>query len=81
MANAFAQDDVELGPFEEKCASTEERTLAEAKPMKPTSASWRLRSVARLPNHRILSELLQLTREHSRLEAELLVFLGELDAR
>lgn len=41
----------------------------------------RQRSIERLPNHRVLSELLNLNRQQRRFEAELLLFLGELDRR
>ncbi len=46
-----------------------------------SSLSARLRSISQLPNHSIVPQLLQLNQQNRRLEAELLLYLGELDRR
>lgn len=46
-----------------------------------TGPQVRIRSLGKLPDHLVLSELLDLNQQDHRLQAELLLYLGELDQR
>ncbi len=63
--------------------SVSSRSCADASASKAESSSLaaRCRSIGRLPNHSVITQLLQLNQQSHRLEADLLLYLGELERR